>query len=433
MTVSATDTPTTVVISENGASGANGNNGADGSGFNDAELSSLDNYLFRGFANNNLVDVSAPTGTDADLIFTRAGSGNADDFYNQVTEYSTDEPRLSNKGWLVEETKTNELIYSEDFLNAAWFQGIYNGGANDFWTLTASTTDITDIYGTNTSSKFVSTATPSKLFAKQIGAVLNTGVSTSTSIYVYVPTQSGLASFDIGVFFQGSADRTTTASTVFDRWVRVDVPIDTTVSPSELNIDINPDGVSPVSGFTFYSMAAQAELGSLSSYIKSVAAPTTRASDLINIPSENNIPAISSEHSIFMRLDIKNNTQLGRLFSLRVLGASALDNYTCFFNSTQIVYRVSASPLQEITYTVDATTIDTICFVVDSSSTARLYINGSEVGSISNVEPHDINIGGQMYLFSRDNITGFQDVSCSDLRVYDFALSDNQNILLSGS
>ena len=82
-----------VVVSEKGGQGLPGADGADGSGFNQVRKSKLDNPLCHLFKTNKLVEASAPTGTDADVTWTRPTTATYVDRYGTVKTAAINTPR----------------------------------------------------------------------------------------------------------------------------------------------------------------------------------------------------------------------------------------------------------------------------------------------------------------------------------------------------
>jgi hypothetical protein len=89
------------------------------------------------------------TGTPSGYTLTRASSGTYVDSSGYIASASTDVARLTHDssgtrlGLLVEESRTNNVQYSEDFANAYWTKGLTtiddNGGS--FWTSPANASD----------------------------------------------------------------------------------------------------------------------------------------------------------------------------------------------------------------------------------------------------------------------------------------------------
>ena len=122
MSVSAKDTPTTVIISGNGKKGDPGNNGTDGEGFNQVRYSKLNNPLCHLFKTNDIASVSSPTNENSDVVWNRATPGSEVDIYNGVNLVAIDTPREESQGFLVESAATNVLLWSEAYSNAAWLK-----------------------------------------------------------------------------------------------------------------------------------------------------------------------------------------------------------------------------------------------------------------------------------------------------------------------
>lgn len=102
MTVTATDTPALVLISENGLPGENGTNGIDGSGFNNVRKSLIDNPLSWLYTKNNIVRILSQL-----LSVSRVATGNYTDIYGQAQTADPDTPMQEGDGWLIGNTETH--------------------------------------------------------------------------------------------------------------------------------------------------------------------------------------------------------------------------------------------------------------------------------------------------------------------------------------
>ncbi len=96
MPVTATDTPTQVVISPSGPDGSPGTNGADGAGFNSVRKALIDNPLSWLYRKNNLVSVLKNT-----LTIERPTTAAYIDIYGNAQTALVDAPREEAEGWLI--------------------------------------------------------------------------------------------------------------------------------------------------------------------------------------------------------------------------------------------------------------------------------------------------------------------------------------------
>jgi hypothetical protein len=102
MTLSASDTPVKVEISENGSKGDAGTNGTDGVGFNNVRKALVDNPLCWLYKKNNLVNIINQT-----LVVDRPSTGNYTDIYGDAQIEVADNPMEEAKGWLIGSTETH--------------------------------------------------------------------------------------------------------------------------------------------------------------------------------------------------------------------------------------------------------------------------------------------------------------------------------------
>lgn len=139
-----------------------------------------------------------------------------------------------------------------------------------------------DIYGASGSAaKFTMTNQADTIFARN-NLALSSG-SKHVSLFVYVPTQTGVSDYEL-FFDAGDSDLSTfISSSKFDAWVRLvaDLPVTASRSWLDFNILVN-SGYAP-QGFTFYAMGAQLVEGDFADlpYVKTAPSPAYRAPDSI--------------------------------------------------------------------------------------------------------------------------------------------------------
>lgn len=243
---------------------------------------------------------------DPRITFTRASTASYIDSDKLVKLASNDQPRFDHdaisgvcKGLLIEEQRTNQITYSEDFSNAAW--------AKTRSSITSNAIISPD--GTLSADKLVedSTASNSHYIRENISAADNTVYTASvfvkagerTVVTIVLYTKSNL---QYGRYFDLSTGTITANSTGFtglstgasitnvgNGWYRCSVTHDigSGVNPPSIRIFIvestsiayNGDGTSGL-----YIWGAQVEEGAFStSYIPSTSATTTRLSDSASI------------------------------------------------------------------------------------------------------------------------------------------------------
>jgi len=110
-------------------------------------------------------------------------------------------------------------------------------------------------------ARFVAQPSTAVLFLRKILSI--TAGAKSASIWVYVPSQSGVTNWSIQVDAADVEVSGLFTSTVFNKWVRAIVPTLTIAATrSFFDFNILANGLQPTSGFTFYASGAQLEAGS---------------------------------------------------------------------------------------------------------------------------------------------------------------------------
>jgi len=173
-------------------------------------------------------------------------------YYGPRFDY--DPVTLAPKGLLIEEQRTQLLLYSAQFDDASWTKSATT-------TLTSGRVD-----PAGGSSAFTLTAFGGGATVQQAPTVTS-GVALSASVWVKRRTGTGVISMRCG-------DATTIPITVTDSWTRVSISATPTSTAGRMAVLIATDG----DEVDIYG--AQLEVGSFStSYIPSVASQVTRAAD----------------------------------------------------------------------------------------------------------------------------------------------------------
>lgn len=250
-------------------------------------------------ATSNLGDVGA-------LTITRASSGYADDLGGNLISFSANGARITNKGLLVEEARTNALLQSQTFSNASWSKTALAVTAN---TLTAPD-------GTVTGSTITASAGAGGHYLAQgltNGGATNYTISAyvkpGTTNFVYLNLENIPNTYVTAVFNASTCAMTqtsvgstsgtvasTSATPMVNGWCRITLTGNMTSANANAFYGPAPAGTGNVfdtQGFVTFSAAgtetfgiwgSQFETGSFpTSYIVTTTATATRPADTFNL------------------------------------------------------------------------------------------------------------------------------------------------------
>ena len=216
---------------------------------------------------------------DPRITFTRNSSATYFGSDGLLKTAAANEPRIDYdpvtkacKGFLVEESRTNLLTYSEQFDSATW---------NKPFNTVTLTNEILSPTGAANAYKIVRTSSVESMALRKIGLTLPAGAAYSASIHIYVPEQSGVTSWSMTNDYTDIESGSTPAYTAFNKWVRVSTTSTLGAERNFVDFNVRVNGTqTPSVGFVFYAWGAQLEAGSFpTSYIKTEATAATRAAD----------------------------------------------------------------------------------------------------------------------------------------------------------
>jgi len=306
MTVTASNNPAKVIISEGGAKGNKGDAGDNATGLNDIRKAMIDSPLCHLLSTNSVSVVSAPLNTGADVTTDRSSDGTLINRYGEVQTKTSNEIREEKSGFLIESASTNSCLFSTDF-TSGWGEVNTTTTSNTTTapdeTITADTLNSTVIAGYTGRNIAISddglTRTAS-IFLKQ-------GTAAITTVSIFNTNGSSVTnsfSFDWATF--GTISGTGRIVQLNNNgWVRVDVQaVNNNSGNSNGIIRIYPAGATSGSTGTVIAWLAQFEDSAFStSAIYTSTAPATRALDDISTPTLNNMPPISGDWGIYLEYE----------------------------------------------------------------------------------------------------------------------------------
>jgi hypothetical protein len=240
MTVTATDNPAVVLISENGIKGPDGIDGTDGAGYNQARKLKLDSPLTWLYARNHLVKNLRQL-----LTVSRTTSGAYDDIYGQAQVAGNDEAREEVEGWLI---NGDELDVFEVYGNVPSLQndfsivlevGAYSetSPSQNIITVPSATGNAISI-GTDATGNWLVTVKDSGLTDRQVTTVISATSAVQKTIIITYSTAT--VSIYIGGALAGSETLSAGALTSVDTQGLVSIT-------GDFNLNIN--------GLRFYDFA----------------------------------------------------------------------------------------------------------------------------------------------------------------------------------
>jgi hypothetical protein len=241
------------------------------------------------FTNRSLVDNISGQNL---ITFTRASSATYVDSNRLIRTAAVNEPRFDHNpatgeslGLLIEEQRTNLLLYSEQFDNAGWPKFSAN--------ITANATTAPD--GTTTADKFASTSGAALIALQQASSALSNGGRYTRSVFAKA---SEISSFTLQIgntttgtdFVQvnlltGTATNGAVVTALPNEWFRISYSYIQSGTLSDFYFTLPAN---TISGNGIFIWGAQLEQGAFpTSYIPTTTAAVTRAADMASITGAN--------------------------------------------------------------------------------------------------------------------------------------------------
>jgi len=245
-------------------------------------------------------------------------------------------PRITDKGLLIEEARTNLCLQSQTFDNASWTN----------WNITVTADAIAAPDGTLTADLLTVTTTAATLMVQSIGAV--SGANCCASIYVQKNNRSDTATSYILYDLTAGSNKVAcsvnwAAMTVSGtgasierlgstNWYRI-ILVDTAwTSGNVARFYAGAGGGSLTGGLAWYQWGAQVEAAAFpSSYIPTTSSSATRAADVCSIA----VSGISYPATLFAEFERVVDTG-GAEAELQLDAGSNVDNCAVFVNSSDL-------------------------------------------------------------------------------------------------
>lgn len=396
----------------------------------------LDSPLCRLFLPNKVVDTLAGA-----LTSTRASTATYVDRYGVVKTAAVDELREEKEGWLIEGASTNLLTYSEQFDNAAWVKSRASITANNVTTApdgTITADELTDNSELNYHAIFqFETVTAGQYYTHSCFVKANT-LNQAGFQFSGVEFGNTESLFDLvsGTVIK-SINCTSTIKNLGNGWFKISSSaLCSTSGNAATGIILGKNGTAFYSGdgtSSIYIWGAQLEqLPFASSYIPTTTAPVTRAADIVEAQTLNNVPSSTSQQSIFVKSKTFNRLSAQAVWSI----GNRTNDYRLYYASVseRLIADIDRNGTGGAVTDRNVSGVHADALVVfDADSGSSFYVDGALVDNFS---PPPTRTNSD--IFENPITFGAQGLSfplyghISDFRIYDFALNADEAQFLAG-
>ena len=252
-------------------------------GISDRLKRSAKSLLSLDFANSRYwaKGTASPFADIAGLTVNRSSVGYAEKLDGSLVQFPSNTARITDRGLLVEEARTNLLTRSQDFVSAPW---VNTGGTVNVTANAALAPD-----GTLTATQFDVAAGDSRRDNTNVPVA----ASTTYTFSLYVRAITGTVTIRIGGF-DGTNSLATPDTVVGTEWTRMTYTFTTAVGATTFNARIRNSQAASGNAQSFYVWGAQVELGSFAtSYIPTTSASATRAIEQISLSGMTGVSAFT--------------------------------------------------------------------------------------------------------------------------------------------
>jgi hypothetical protein len=348
---------------------------------------------------------------DSRITFTRGSTATYTDESGIIRTAAQDEARFDHDsdgnslGLLIEESRTNLTLHSEDFTNAAWSHGAETLHSANQAVAPDGTTTADLIYPNSTG------------FARTISQNYGNANGTYTVsvfakaggrnfIYVYNAQGNAKAWFNLSTGAKGSADAGITNYDIIDYgngWYRCWVSTNSTTAryfflgpaDGDNSTEVTASGTNGI-----YVWGAQLEAGSFpTSYIPTSGSTVTRSADVASMTGTN----FSSWYNQSEGTTVSNAstfTPTGTdacIYGYSGAGSSERMEHNAKASYQFLIYDTSGVEYRQDTanYTQNQTSIAAFAYKLNSANSSLDGTLGAEDTSVSLVTPNEINIGAR--------------------------------------